>query len=232
VSGLPAGITYLVASPPPHTITIFGTIDANATPQIYTYTISNTDGCTVSGTIEVLSTSTYIISGSFKYDNTAGTPMTNSEVRLYTTGSNILLKTVPTDNAGNYTMDVQNIPFTPGLNPVPLPAGEYYLIGRTYKPWGGVNSADALGIARSFTGAAPLVGLRAAAADLNGSNTINSLDALTTTRRFSGIIPSFSVSNWAYETQSVVWNGTPINKNLKALVYGDVNGSYTPSTAS
>jgi hypothetical protein len=56
------------------------------------------------------------------------------------------------------------------------------------------------------------------------------LDALTANRRFSGGISSFNVGNWVYETQSVVWNGTPINKNLKALAYGDVNGSYTPST--
>ena len=230
VSGLPAGINYSVAQAPPHTITIFGTIDANANAQTYTYTISNTDGCTVSGTIEVLSTSTYIISGSFKYDNTAGTPMTNSEVRLYPTGSTIPLISVQTNSAGNYTMDVQNVLVIPGMNPVPLPIGEYYLVGaRTTKPWGGVNAVDALAISRHFTGATTLTGLRLKAADVNGSNTINSLDALTANRRFSGGISSFNVGNWVYETQSVVWNGTPINKNLKALAYGDVNGSYTPN---
>jgi hypothetical protein len=127
-------------------------------------------------------------------------------------------------------MDVQNVLVTPGMNPVPLPIGEYYLVGRTTKPWGGVNGSDALAITRHFTGATPLTGLRLKAADVNGSNTINSLDALTANRRFSGGISSFNVGNWVYETQSVVWNGTPINKNLKALAYGDVNGSYTPST--
>ena len=181
-------------------------------------------------------TNIYIISGSFKYDNTAGTPMTNSTVQLWTTASiNNAAQRVTsttTDANGNYTLDVSEVTFG-SISKQPLPNGEYYLVGITNKPWGGVNAVDALAIARSFTGAAPLTGLRLKAADVNGSNTINSLDALTTTRRFGGIIPSFSVvGNWAYETQSVVWNGTPINKNLKALVYGDVNGSYTPSTAS
>jgi hypothetical protein len=109
--------------------------------------------------------------------------------------------------------------------------GTYTVTGITSKPWGGVNSVDALGIARSFTGAAPLVGLRVKAADVNGSNTINSLDALTTSRRFSGSIASFTVGNWAYEAVPTTVAGGVTTRNIMALAYGDVNGSYQPNTA-
>ncbi len=120
---------------------------------------------------------------------------------------------------------------TPGMNPVPLPNGEYYLIGRTNKPWGGITAGDGLLIQRHAAGTVPLTGLRLKAADVNSNGAVNAGDALLVQRRFSGIISSFTAGNWLYETQSVVWNGTPINKNLKALAYGDVNGSYVPNTA-
>ena len=143
--------------------------------------------------------------------------MTNSTVQCRD-ANNVVLLTAQTDATGTYSMS--------GMT-----NGTYTVTGVTNKPWGGVNSVDALGIARSFTGAAPLVGLRVKAADVNGSNTINSLDALTTSRRFSGSIASFTVGNWAYEAVPTTVAGGVTTRNIMALAYGDVNGSYQPNTA-
>ncbi len=225
--------------------------------QTFNYTIRQLDGCIpqgggglslpaeVSGSIQVQPGVQYQISGSFKYDNTAGTPMTNSKIYLYTTASAGLpigarVKEVNTDGNGNYIMDISFVSFA--YNPAlgvnqfngPLPSGEYYMVGSTNKPWGGVTATDALVINRSIVGAAPLAGLRLKAADVNISQTVTSVDALLVARRNNGGISAFAAGNWAYNTQSFVWdtnNPTPININLKALCVGDTNGSYQPNTA-
>jgi hypothetical protein len=76
-----------------------------------------------------------------------------------------------------------------------------------------------------------LAGLRVGAADVNGSATVTSSDALLVNRRFSGTISSFAVGNWISENPAVAVSNTPATQNLKMLAYGDVNGSYIPSTA-
>ena len=173
--------------------------------------------CPSSDAVTVFSGTVNEITGLFRYNNTAQTAMTNSTVQLKDP-QNVIIMSVPTSSTGSYVLS-------------PVAAGNYTLTGTTNKPWGGVNSVDALGISRSFTGAAPLVGLRLKAADVNGSNTVNSLDALTTSRRFSGSVTSFTVGNWAIENLPVAFNSGTITRNLLGVCYGDVNGSYSPSTA-
>ncbi len=173
--------------------------------------------CPSSDAVTVFSGSVNEITGLFRYNNTAQTIMTNSIVQLKDP-QNVVVMTAPTDATGAYHL-------------LPVAPGSYTLTGTTGKPWGGVNSVDALGISRSFTGAAPLAGLRVKAADVNGSNTVNSLDALTTSRRFSGSVTSFTVGNWAMENLPITFSSGTITRNLLAICYGDVNGSYNPSTA-
>jgi hypothetical protein len=173
--------------------------------------------CPSSDAVTVFSGTINEITGLFRYNNTAQTAMTNSTVQLKDP-QNVIIMSAPTSSTGSYVLS-------------PVAAGNYTLTGTTNKPWGGVNSVDALGISRSFTGAAPLVGLRLKAADVNGSNTVNSLDALTTSRRFSGSVTSFTVGNWAIENLPVAFNSGTITRNLLGVCYGDVNGSYSPSTA-
>lgn len=173
--------------------------------------------CPSSDAVTVFSGTVNEITGLFRYNNTAQTIMTNSSVQLKDP-QNVVVMTAPTDATGAFHL-------------LPVAPGSYTLTGTTGKPWGGVNSVDALGISRSFTGAAPLAGLRLKAADVNGSNTVNSLDALTTSRRFSGSVTSFSVGNWAIENLPITFSSGTITRNLLAICYGDVNGSYNPSTA-
>jgi parallel beta-helix repeat protein len=173
--------------------------------------------CPSTDAVTVFSGTLNEITGLFRYNNTAQTPMTNSTVQLKDP-QNVVVMTAPTDATGAFHL-------------LPVAPGTYTLSGLTGKPWGGVNSVDALGTSRSFTGAAPLAGLRLKAADVNGSNTVNSLDALTTSRRFSGLVGSFSVGNWATENLPVSFSSGTITRNLLAICYGDVNGSYNPSTA-
>jgi hypothetical protein len=173
--------------------------------------------CPSSDAVTVFSGTVNEINGFFKYNNTVGTPMTNSVVQLRNT-QNVVVMTANTDAAGAFVFS-------------PVAAGTYTLTGTTNKPWGGVSAVDALGISRSFTGAAPLTGLRLKASDVNGSTTVNSLDALTTSRRFTGTIGSFTVGNWAIENLPVTFSSGTISRNLLGICYGDVNGSYIPNTA-
>jgi hypothetical protein len=173
--------------------------------------------CPSTDAVTVFSGTLNEITGLFRYNNTSQTIMTNSIVQLKDP-QNVVVMTAPTDATGAYHL-------------LPVAPGSYTLTGTTGKPWGGVNSVDALGISRSFTGAAPLAGLRVKAADVNGSNTVNSLDALTTSRRFSGSVTSFTVGNWAIENLPLTFSSGTITRNLLAICYGDVNGSYNPSTA-
>ena len=175
------------------------------------------------------------ISGSVKYDNNAQTPMTNTSVELWITGSNgARVATTTTDSNGNYVLDVSNLTYY--LNQ-PLPTGTYTIKLTTNKPWGGITAADSLLVTRHIVGTTSLTGIRLKAADVNRSNTITSTDALTINRRFSGLLTSFPVGNWVFASSSgadltVNWNiqSQSAYCDIKALCYGDVNGSYTPST--
>jgi len=126
--------------------------------------------------------------------------------------------TAATDATGSYTMSG-------------MANGTYTVTGITNKPWGGVTATDALVINRSIVGAAPLVGLRLKAADVNGSNTTTSVDALLVARRANGSISTFAAGNWAYEAVPTTVAGGVTTRNIMAICVGDANGSYQPSTA-
>jgi len=160
--------------------------------------------------IEIGSTAT--LTGLLRYNNTANTGLTNSDVRLLSGTAQIA--SAVTGTGGAYTINA-------------IPAGSYTVTGATTKAWGGVSGADALGISRHATGAVPLVGLRLKAGDVNNNTAVNAQDALLVSRRFAGISSSFTAGNWAFEALPVNITAGTVTQNILGLCYGDVNGSYS-----
>ncbi len=66
------------------------------------------------------------------------------------------------------------------------------------------------------------------AADVNADQVINPLDALYINRRYIGIIHSFKSGDWLFDKVEVKIDGAGAIVNLRAVCFGDVNGSYNP----
>jgi len=95
--------------------------------------------------------------------------------------------------------------------------------------WKGVNSADALIIARHFVGLDTLTGLQLIAAEVDSSGFINTLDAMAVQQRFVGMISSFPTGDMVFEQDTVTLSDTTtVNVDLCGLFCGDANASYIP----
>lgn len=151
------------------------------------------------------------------YANSAQTALSNTGIRLVQ--ASLTVATDTADFMGNF--DMGNI--SPGLYGV-----EY----QTSRPWGGVNATDALLTARHFSNISLLNGIHLQAADVNASTNVNATDALMISRRYSNLISAFPAGNWLWETTSLTVSPGGNYQNLvwRALTFGDVNGSYVPST--
>jgi hypothetical protein len=212
----PASVAWMVQGT--STVLSTGPVFRVAPSFTTTYVAMITDSvCTTTDEVTVYTVGQNQVTGTFKYNNTAQTPMTNSTVQCKD-ANNVVLMTGATDATGTYTMSG-------------MANGTYTVTGVTNKPWGGVTATDALVINRSIVGAAPLVGLRLKAADVNGSNTTTSVDALLVARRANGSISTFAAGNWAYEAVPTTVAGGVTTRNIMAICVGDANGSYQPSTA-
>jgi hypothetical protein len=154
------------------------------------------------------------VAGTFTYDNTAATAMTNSTVNL--SGAS-------TGSQG--TAAASAFGFDRVVN------GNFSLSFSTNKPWGGVSASDALIVNRHTVGSTTLAGIRLRAADVNNSSTVTSSDALLINRRVAGLLTTFTAGNWAYSNNTGVVNNDTVVVNAKAICFGDVNGSYIPSTS-
>ncbi len=154
------------------------------------------------------------IQGTLSYLNANLTPMTTTQVILKQGG--VPIATDITTSTGAYHL----------FNILP---GSYTLDGSSTKPWGGVNSTDALQALKHFVHMITLTGLNAKAADVNAMAGINSVDAMMIARRYVGLLSSFPVGDWAFETPGVniTLPGT-YYADYHALCYGDVDGSYLP----
>jgi len=155
------------------------------------------------------------VGGTVVYDNSASSPMRNAVVVLKQGNTEVVRDT--TDATGAFLLPL-------------VAAGNYDVVVTPNTPWGGVNATDAVLILRSFSGSAPLNGIRLTAADVNGSASVNSTDALNALNRFTGALQTFSVGNYAASTSSYTATGTGTGSlNVSMLCYGDVNASYQPN---
>ncbi len=155
------------------------------------------------------------ISGTVSYSNATSDPLDSVTVYLHKNG--IL--------AGQYTTNASGVFTFPNVAP-----GVYTLETQCSKAWGGAGSSDALMVMRHFVQMAYLQGIFLAAADIDGSQYINSIDALAILKRFVGITSSFPVSDWTFEQKTVTIGLTGQNTiYIKGLCTGDVNGSWLPN---
>jgi hypothetical protein len=203
--------------------------------QNYNIILYDPNGCNPPISPAIIETAS--ISGTVRYDNTAQTPMTRTTVRLlYENPSNVgsyqTVASDTTDSNGNFDF---------GGN---IPTGSYYVDFYTNKPWGGVNSVDALNISRHSTAVAPLTGIRQLAADINATDTINTTDALQTNRRYASLISSFTAGDWVFGSGSGAnfrgWfmvnlssqNSSPNPNGITSSLYEAVSSIGIPLTAS
>ena len=104
----------------------------------------------------------------------------------------------------------------------------YNLVPTITKPWGGINSTDALAVMKHFVGLIYLNGIHLKAGDVDNTGYVNSADALMTQKRYIGMITSFPAGDWTWEEDDVVLYGINVDYSFQALCFGDVNGSYNP----
>ncbi|MCX6272946.1 MAG: dockerin type I domain-containing protein [Bacteroidetes bacterium] len=154
------------------------------------------------------------INGSVSYCNETGTPMNNTNINLLLNGQSV--NQTISDQTGQFS-------FTG------TPCETYTFSCSTTKPFGGVNSSDALSILKHFVQITTLTGISRKAADINGDGAVNATDALMVQRRFVGLLCCFPIGDW-------VWDYSPIplvlssdmSVNITAACTGDVNCSYVP----
>jgi hypothetical protein len=158
----------------------------------------------------------FTVSGNVVYANTGATPIGSATITLTpTTGT--ALTTASSATTGAYSF-------------ASVPAGTYTLTASKTGNWGGVNAADALGIANYVVGNTVLTGLPLVAADVNSSGTVNANDALQILLRVVGTNNSFTAGDWVFNSQSVtVGTSNLTGQNISGLAVGDVNASYTTS---
>ncbi len=158
------------------------------------------------------------VSGVVTYSNSANTPIASINVRLLTVPGGIQDAQTTTAANGSYSMNA----YTNGVRSFSL---------NTSRTIGGINATDALQANLHFSNTQPLSGLRLRAADVNASNSVNASDALVIARYYSNLISTFPAGNWVFDTATITTTGAAITRNLKAICFGDVNGSFIPAAA-
>ena len=201
-----------------------GTIAANFTQNTTNLQRVAQITVTVSGLPAVVVTVTQapalIVYGSFKYYNTALTPLDN--VKVVVKLGTARIDSVITDANGNYGF-------------ISLPNGIYTVSAYTTKPWASVNATDAVKVERHFAGLEVITEpVKWLAADVNLSNSINGTDAIKIKRRFSGQDSYFDRGDWTFAKptiggDTIILSGSVVNQDFYGLCVGDVNGSNIPA---
>jgi len=159
-----------------------------------------------------------LLGGTLKYANAGANPMKNAAMAVKDfTGANIVSAT--SNASGAFTLPA-------------FASGSYRMTITPSNPWGGVNATDALAILNHFAMIAPLTGMKYAAADVNYSHWVNGTDALLVMKRYSGLITSFPVGDYLYDSDTLIMNGGNATNDIVMLCFGDVNASYSPAKKS
>lgn len=155
------------------------------------------------------------IDGILYYDNSQLTPIVNRKVYLILGCCNKVDSTY-TDADGHFIFQ--------DIDP-----GNYIVKPVDDEEWGGVNADDALALLKHFVGFITLTGLREIAGNLDDNHFINSIDAMMAAKRYVGLISTFPIGNWSYESCPVELSGDAnITVSIKSICNGDVNGSFIP----
>lgn len=156
----------------------------------------------------------HTLSGDLRYVNAAQSPMQNIPISLW--AGNQLMYETTTDQAGHFSFS--------SVDP-----GPYTVKVNCLSPTGGINSADALLVARHFVGLITLTGLSLQAAETDQSPGINASDAFLILKYFSGFTGGFPTGLCHIFPAAVTM---PENNSILvpvSIIYtGDVNCSYTP----
>jgi hypothetical protein len=171
-----------------------------------------------------LNSSIYSILGRVSYNNQSDQPVDSVVIELENLKGEVVRQT--TNSTGFF--EFQN-----------LKAGMYLLSCSKAGGWKGVNSADALFVAKVFINLAHFADeLQKSAADVNNDSTVNSSDALLIQRRFTGNINAFpnGKPDWIFmrgnliisegKRDTVFINNGDETVYIKTICSGDANKSY------
>ena len=157
----------------------------------------------------------YTIDGFVYYDSQSVLPIADVSLQLKRTSDNTNIGTAFLTGSTGYFKFVN------------IPSGKYVFATSTTHPVGGIDATDALLVIRYFINIYSFTdNLRKLAANVNADNQVNPADALLINRRFIQILNTFKAGDWLFEKDSINVSGGNITHNIKALCYGDVNGSY------
>ncbi len=157
------------------------------------------------------------ISGQVLYFNQAGTPLPQVTVSLMDAAGQ-LVESLQTDEDGRFLFCAPS-------------EGMYTLNMNTAATSGGFNSGDAFLVLQHFIGVQELSGLYLAAADVNGSQYVNTTDALLILKRFAAQISAFPAGDWFFEAPGITAiQGDTVEVTVHGLCYGDTDGSFSPAS--
>ncbi|MDO9099074.1 MAG: cohesin domain-containing protein, partial [Candidatus Methanoperedens sp.] len=156
------------------------------------------------------------LTGKLIYENTAQTPLSNISISLLNTNSQSVGSSI-TDATGSFSF--------PGLS-----NGNYSLKPDVKIPWGGASAMDITSYKKHIGNLSQLSPVQVKSGDVNGSNSLSSIDLTIIKQRIGAQISSFTTGDWVYDPVTANINGTNLVQNIKALCYGDANGSYTSSS--
>jgi len=173
-----------------------------------------------SGVLAVRTCTAPSIFGRVYYDRSQPLYLQGAVCRLRRVGTGQVVATDTTDSAGYYQLTLAT-----GTG-----GGDFYPELSPVSPWGGVNSSDALLVARFFGGGLNWSPLKIRAGDVNNNQIANGTDALIVNRRLTGQVSSFVVPDWLVHPAQLSWSGqVPMPLDWQVLCAGDVNASYQPA---
>jgi len=194
----------------------FYTLPASGTYMFYVTTVDNTNHESVPSQTVTFGGggTTFSLSGTITYPNTASTPLSGITLNLKNS-SGTVIATATSNASGSYSF-------------ANLANGTYTLEPSTTKTWGGVSAADVLLYKKHIANVSFLTGIFLASGDVNASNSLTAADVLLIKKRIAYVINSFTVGDWLFNNTSVTINGGNATQNFNGLCFGDANGSYAP----